>query len=125
MWINDAIVRTLLFRECNTTTYQLFDKYVFRTQCEWRLTAIRKVKAHYVIASRKRDEIVNAIQAKFGRAPNYIESSILMYGEEDSGLEVVKLSLEGEEIKVLVTITNEELLQFFNNLLGNPIKIKR
>ncbi|MFW9966540.1 MAG: hypothetical protein ACFFEA_05245 [Candidatus Thorarchaeota archaeon] len=68
---------------------------------------------------------MEAVQAKFGRAPNYIESSILMYGEEESGLEVVKLSLEGEEIKVLVTVTDAELLQFFNSLLGNPIKIKQ
>jgi hypothetical protein len=88
------------------------------------LTAIPKVKAHYVIDSGKREEVVEAVQAKFGRAPNYGETSILMYGEEESGLEVVKLSLEGEEIKVLVTITNSELLQFFNELLGEPVRIK-
>jgi hypothetical protein len=88
------------------------------------LTAIPKVKAHYVIASEKRDEVVEAVQAKFGRAPNYGETSILLYGEEDSGLEVVKLSLEGEEIKVLVTITNRELLTFFNDLFGEPVRIK-
>jgi hypothetical protein len=88
------------------------------------LTPIPKVKAHYVIDSGKREEVVEAVQAKFGRAPNYGETSILMYGEEESGLEVVKLSLEGEEIKVLVTITNSELLQFFNELLGEPVRIK-
>jgi hypothetical protein len=88
------------------------------------LTAIPKVKAHYVIASGKRDEVVEAIQTEFGRAPNYGETSILMYGEEESGLEVVKLSLEGEEIKVLVTITNRELLPFFNDLFGEPVRIK-
>ncbi|MHA2042510.1 MAG: hypothetical protein ACW975_11680 [Candidatus Thorarchaeota archaeon] len=88
------------------------------------MTAIPKVKAHYVIDSGKREEVVEAVQAKFGRAPNYGETSILMYGEEESGLEVVKLSLEGEEIKVLVTITNSELLQFFNELLGEPVRIK-
>ncbi|MFX1262497.1 MAG: hypothetical protein ACFFAZ_10440 [Promethearchaeota archaeon] len=85
---------------------------------------IRKVKAQYVIASGKRDEVIEAVQTRFGRAPNYMESSILMYGEEDSGLEVVKLSLEGEEIKVLVTITDQDLLQFFNDLLGEPIRLK-
>ncbi len=89
------------------------------------MTAIPKVKAHYVIDSEKRDEVVEAVQAKFGRAPNYGETSILMYGEEDSGLEVVKLSLEGDETKVLVTITNDDLLQFFNGLLGEPVKIKQ
>ncbi|MFX1272963.1 MAG: hypothetical protein ACFFAX_14845 [Promethearchaeota archaeon] len=90
----------------------------------WRLKDIPKVKAHYVIEAGRRDEIVESVQAKFGRAPNYGEMSILMYGEEDSGLEVVKMSLEGEKIKVLVTITNNELLPFFNDLLGEPVKIK-
>ncbi|MFX1331610.1 MAG: hypothetical protein ACFE9W_08640 [Promethearchaeota archaeon] len=88
------------------------------------MVIIRKVKAQYVIASGKRDEVIEAVQTRFGRAPNYMESSILMYGEEDSGLEVVKLSLEGEEIKVLVTITDQDLLQFFNDLLGEPIRLK-
>jgi hypothetical protein len=88
------------------------------------LVTIPKVKAHYVIASERSDEVVEAVQAKFGRAPNYGETSILLYGEEESGLEVVKLSLEGEETKVLVTITDSELLQFFNDLLGEPVKIK-
>lgn len=88
------------------------------------MTAIPKVKAHYVISSGKRDEVVEAVREKFGRAPNYGETSILIYGEEDSGLEVVKLSLEGEEIKVLVTITDPNLLQFFNELLGDPVKVK-
>ena len=88
------------------------------------MKAIPKVKAHYVIASGKRDDVVEAIQAKFGRAPKYGETSILMYGEEESGLEVVKLSLEGEEIKVLVTITDRNHLQFFNEILGEPVKVK-
>jgi hypothetical protein len=68
--------------------------------------------------------VVEAVQAKFGRSPKYGEASILLYGKEESGLEVVKLSLEGEEIKVLVTITSKDLLQFFNDLLGEPVRIK-
>ena len=88
------------------------------------MDTIPKVKAHYIIASEKRDEVVEAVQVKFGRAPKYGETSILMYGEEDSGLEVVKLSIEGKEIKVLVTITDNKLLPFFNDLLGEPIRIK-
>ncbi|MHA2066429.1 MAG: hypothetical protein ACXABY_18815 [Candidatus Thorarchaeota archaeon] len=85
---------------------------------------MRKVKAHYVIPIDEKDRIVEAVQAEFGCGPNIGETSITMRGEVESGLEMVKLSLEEDHIKILVAITNRELLQFFNELLGEPIRIK-
>ena len=53
-----------------------------------------------------------------------IEDYISMRGEEESGIETVRLSIEEETIKVMVVLDDDSLLEKFNSILGEPSKIK-
>lgn len=100
--------------------------YVFDTQSrpKPRGMTLKKVKAHYVASIDQKDNIIKAVQEKFGKAPEIIESWMVISGEEDGGLEYFKLSVEEDTIKVLVKLSDDSLLSFFNGLIGKPVKMK-
>jgi hypothetical protein len=78
----------------------------------------------YEIALERREEILDALNQEFGLKPTYVENYITMRGEEESGIETVRLSLEGAIIKILVVLESPFLLEKFNNIIGKPTKIK-
>ena len=83
-----------------------------------------EIKIFYETEISKQDEIIRAIQDRFGSGPLYSENTIVLRGDEDSGLEIVRLNIRDQRIKILVTITDSELLEFFNSVLGKPTKVK-
>ncbi len=83
-----------------------------------------EIKAFYETEIAKQDEIIKAVQERFGSGPLYSENTIVLRGEEESGLEIVRLNIEEEKIRILVTLTDNSLLEFFNSLLGSPTKVK-
>ncbi|NHJ12826.1 MAG: hypothetical protein EAX95_04080 [Candidatus Thorarchaeota archaeon] len=85
---------------------------------------LRSVKAYYVSGIEKKDVVISAVQEKFGKRAETIESWMVISGEEGEDLEYFKLSMEEDKIKVLVKISDRSLLQFFSDLLGEPVKIK-
>jgi hypothetical protein len=85
---------------------------------------VRSIKAHYVAGIEKKDAVIEAVQNKFGKTAKTSESWMVIPGEEGEDLEYFKLSMEDDKIKVLVKITDRSLLQFFSDLLGEPIKVK-
>jgi len=82
------------------------------------------IKAFYKVAENKREDILNALDEHFGLKGTYIENYISMRGKEESGIETVRLSIEGEIIKIMVVLENDTLLDKFNSILGEPDKIK-
>ncbi len=71
-----------------------------------------------------KDQIIEAVKNKFGLRAEIIESWVVFAGQEGEGLEYCKLSLEDDEIKVYVEMSDRSLLPFFNDLLGEPKRIK-
>ncbi len=82
------------------------------------------IKAFYTIEQEKREEILEAMDESFGLKPTYVEDYISMRGKEESGIETVRLSMEDEEIKIMVVLENDMLIEKFNTILGEPIRIK-
>ncbi|MFX1370208.1 MAG: hypothetical protein ACFFAY_16580 [Promethearchaeota archaeon] len=85
---------------------------------------MRSVKAHYVSGIERKDAVIEAVQEKFGKTAETIESWMVISGEEGDDLEYFKLSMEEDKIKVLVKLSDHVLLEFFSSLLGEPVKIK-
>jgi hypothetical protein len=82
------------------------------------------IKAFYNIDSSKREDILKALDENFGLKGTYIENYISIRGKEESGIETVRLSIEGEIIKIMVVLEDDTLLDKFNAILGEPRKIK-
>lgn len=82
------------------------------------------IKAFYTIEQNKQEEILKALDENFGLKGTSIEDYISMRGEEESGIETVRLSIEEETIKVMVVLDDDSLLEKFNSILGEPSKIK-
>jgi hypothetical protein len=82
------------------------------------------IKAFYNVEENKREDILKALDDNFGLKGTYIENYISMRGKEESGIETVRLSIEGEIIKIMVVLENDTLLDKFNAILGEPRKIK-
>lgn len=78
----------------------------------------------YEIESGRREEILDALNQEFGLRPTYVEDYITMRGQEESGIETVRMSLESKIIKILVVLENPSLLEKFNSIIGEPIKVK-
>ena len=85
---------------------------------------MRKIKAHFLLESEKLSDVISTIQEELHINPVEHESSITMRGEEESGLEIIKFSIEEDEIKILVAFTEKSLLVYFEKLFGAPVKIK-
>jgi len=83
-----------------------------------------KIKAFYNINQDKKEEILKALGENFGLKGTSIEDYISMRGEEESGIETVRLSLEDEIIKIMVVLEDDSLLEKFNAILGEPSRIK-
>jgi len=82
------------------------------------------MKAFYETDLEKRDEILEAFERTFSLKPTFIEDYISMRGGEGCGIETVRMSLEKDVIKVLVVLYDQSLLEKFNNILGNPTRVK-
>ncbi|TFG32954.1 hypothetical protein EU528_02005 [Candidatus Thorarchaeota archaeon] len=82
------------------------------------------IKAFYNVDENLREDILKALDENFGLKGTYIENYISMRGKEESGIETVRLSIEGETIKIMVVLENDTLLDKFNAILGEPTKIK-
>ena len=82
------------------------------------------IKAYYETSSDRHNEIIEALDRTFSLKPTYVEDYISMRGDEDSGIETVRLSLEEDVIKIMVVLENDILLDKFNEILGAPTKIK-
>jgi translation initiation factor 2 alpha subunit (eIF-2alpha) len=82
------------------------------------------IKAFYTIEENMKKDILNALDENFGLKGTYIENYISMRGKEESGIETVRLSIEGEVIKIMVVLEDDTLLEKFNAILGEPTKIK-
>ena len=82
------------------------------------------IKAFYNVAENMREDILKALDENFGLKGTYIENYISMRGKEGSGIETVRLSIEGELIKIMVVLEDDTLLDKFNAILGEPRKIK-
>lgn len=82
------------------------------------------IKAFYTIEQNQREDILKALDDNFGLKGTYIEDYISMRGEEESGIETIRLSIEGEVIKVMVVVEDDSLLEKFNSILGEPTRIK-
>jgi translation initiation factor 2 alpha subunit (eIF-2alpha) len=78
----------------------------------------------YEITSERLEEILDALDQELGLKPTYVENYITMRGQEESGIETVRLSLEGAIIKVLVVLESPVLLEKFNSIFGEPTKVK-
>ena len=83
-----------------------------------------KVKAFYNVPSEQREDILNALDEKFGLRGTLDEDYISMRGEEETGIEAVRLSLEEGVIKVMVALEDDSLLDEFNSIFGEPRKVK-
>ncbi|MGY5864511.1 MAG: hypothetical protein RTV41_07885 [Candidatus Thorarchaeota archaeon] len=83
------------------------------------------IKAFYKLEQNQQDEILKALDESFGLKGTSIEDYISMRGIEESGIENVRLSIEGDVIKVMVVLDDDSLLEKFNSILGEPYKIKR
>jgi hypothetical protein len=81
-------------------------------------------RVFYEIEARKRIEVLNSLEQEFGLRPTYVEDYITMRGQEESGIETVRMSLEGDDIKILVVLENPNLIEGFNRIFGEPIKVK-
>jgi hypothetical protein len=81
-------------------------------------------RVSYEITSDRRKEVLDSLNQKFGLLPTYVEDYITMRGKEESGIETVRMSLEGAIIKILVVLENPALLERFNRIIGEPTKIK-
>jgi len=82
------------------------------------------IKAFYNVEENRREDILKALDDNFGLKGTYIENYISMRGKEESGIETVRLSIEGEIIKIMVVLEDDALLDKFNAILGEPRKIK-
>jgi len=82
------------------------------------------IKAFYNIEQNQRDDILKALDDIFGLKGTHIEDYISMRGEEESGIETVRLSIEDKVIKVMVVVEDDSLLEKFNSILGEPTRIK-
>ena len=83
-----------------------------------------KIKAFYSVRQDQQEEILIALDENFGLKGTSIEDYISMRGIEESGIENVRLSIEDEEIKVMIVLNDDTLLERFNSILGEPYKIK-
>ena len=83
-----------------------------------------KIKVFYKIKQDQREEVLKALDEKFGLEGTTIEDYISMRGKEESGIESIRLSLEDEIIKVMVVLEDDSLLEKFNSILGEPTRIK-
>ena len=59
------------------------------------------IKAFYTIEQNKQEEILKALDENFGLKGTSIEDYISMRGEEESGIETVRLSIEEETRRTL------------------------
>ncbi|TFH00885.1 MAG: hypothetical protein E4H14_19200 [Candidatus Thorarchaeota archaeon] len=82
------------------------------------------IKAFYNIEENKKEDILKALDDSFGLKGTYIENYISMRGKEESGIETVRLSIEGDMIKIMVVLEDNSLLEKFNAILGQPWKVK-
>jgi hypothetical protein len=82
------------------------------------------IKAFYTIEKNKEEDILKALDENFGLKGTHIEDYISIRGEEESGIEAVRLSIEDEVIKVMVALEDDSLLEEFNSIFGEPKKIK-
>jgi hypothetical protein len=84
---------------------------------------MERIKAFYEFKPDKREEVLKKLENAFGLGYSYNEDYIHMRDEEN-GIESVGMSLEKEVIKVMIVITDDSLLEKFNSVLGEPIKVK-
>ena len=82
------------------------------------------IKAFYTVEENRREDILKALDDNFGLKGTYIENYISMRGKEESGIETVRLSIEGEIIKIMVVLEDDTLLDRFNSILGEPTNVK-
>ena len=82
------------------------------------------IKAFYNVELSKKEDILKALDENFGLKGSYDEDYISMRGTEESGIETVRLSFEGEIIKAMVVLEDDSLLDKFNAILGEPRKVK-
>jgi hypothetical protein len=85
---------------------------------------LANIKAFYEIQETKKENILNALDEEFGLKGTTVEDYISMRGSEDSGIETVRLSIEGDVIKIMIVLEDDTLLERFTSLLGEPKKVK-
>ena len=83
-----------------------------------------KIKAFYNIKKYQKEDVLRALDEKFGLKGTTIEDYISIRGKEKSGIESIRLSLEDEIIKVMVVLEDDSLLEKFKAILGEPSRIK-
>ncbi len=82
------------------------------------------IKAFYEVQESKKEYILKALDEEFGLKGTTVEDYISMRGSEEGGIETVRLSIEGDVIKIMVVFEDDSLLDRFTTLLGEPKKIK-
>jgi hypothetical protein len=82
------------------------------------------IKVFYTIESSHLQSVLDGIDAAFGLKPSYDENYVSMRGSEDSGIETVRMSLEGNIVKIMVVLCDDSFIEGFSRIIGTPTKIK-